>query len=130
VPLPSEKALLFLEHIIENAEAIFSYTEGMNPVQFEGDRKTYDAVERCLQRLTEAVIRLGDQAEELMPNQPWQRIRGFGNRLRHNYDSIEADRLFEIVKSDLPALCADARTAVEKIRSTPSPPPSPPSANS
>ena len=88
----------------------------MTLTQFEDDRRTYAAVERCLQRVTEAVIRLGDQAEELMPGQPWQRMRGFGNRLRHNYDSIEEDRLFEIVKNDLPALCAHATTALENLR--------------
>ncbi len=82
---------------------------------FEEDRKTYDAVERCLQRITEAVIRLGDQAEALIPEVPWQRIRGFGNRLRHEYDGIEEDRLFEIVRIDLPALCAHVRSAVEKL---------------
>lgn len=112
--MPS-KAARCLQHIIENAEAIARYTEGMTLTQFEEDRRTYDAVERCLQRITEAVIRLGDQAEELMPGQPWQRIRGFGNRLRHNYDSIEEDRLFEIVKNDLPALCAYAATAMENL---------------
>ena len=87
----------------------------MEFAQFEEDRKTYDAVERCLQRITEAVIRLGDQAEELMPGQPWPSIRGFGNRLRHDYDSIEEDHLFEIVKNDLPALCAHAKTALGKL---------------
>lgn len=82
---------------------------------FVEDRRTYDAVERCLQRITEAVIRLEDQAEELMPGQPWQKIRGFGNRLRHNYDSIEEDRLFDVVKTDLPALFAGAQKALDKV---------------
>lgn len=113
--MPS-KAARCLQHIIENAEAIARYTEGMPFTQFEEDRRTYDAVERCLRRITEAVIRLGDKAEELMPGQPWQRIRGFGNRLRHNYDSIEEDRLFEIVKNDLPALSAQATSAMENLR--------------
>ncbi len=90
--MPFEKAPRYLEHIVENAESIFRYTEGMDFAQFEEDRKTYDAVERCLQRITEAVIRLGDQAEILIPEVPWHRVRGFGNRLRHNYDSIEENR--------------------------------------
>jgi hypothetical protein len=112
--LPSDKAARYLRHIVENAQAIFHYTEGMHFSQFEEDRKTYDAVERCLQRITEAVIRLGGEAEELMPGQPWYQIRSFGNRLRHNYDTIEEDRLFDIVKTDLPALLAEAQAALEK----------------
>ena len=113
--MPSNKAARYLQHIVANAQAIFRYTEGMEFAQFEEDRKTYDAVERCLQRITEAVIRLGDKAEELMPGQPWQRIRGFGNRLRHNYDSIEEDRLFDIVRNDLPALLVHVQAALEKL---------------
>jgi len=91
---------------MENSESIFRYTEGMDFAQFEEDRRTYDAVERCLQRITEALI------SEVRR----QRLRGFGNRLCHDYDSIEEDRLFDIVKVEFPVLCAQARSALEKIR--------------
>jgi uncharacterized protein with HEPN domain len=77
------------------------------------DRKTYDAVGRCLERISEAAAKLGDMALHLMPDQPWQKIRAFGNVLRHEYDEIREDRLFEIVKSDLPGLHA---AAVEALR--------------
>ena len=52
-------------------------------------------------------------ALHLMPDQPWQKIRAFGNILRHEYDEIREDQLFEIVKSDLPGLHA---AAVEALR--------------
>jgi uncharacterized protein with HEPN domain len=92
--LPFSRDPGYLQHIVDNARAVFRYSEGMDPAAFTEDRKTYDAVERCLQRITEAVIRLGDQAPELMPDQPLQRIRGFGNRLHRNYDNIEEDKRF------------------------------------
>ena len=114
--MPSDKAHRYLQHIVENAVSIFRYTEGMDFAQFESDRKTYDVVERCLQRITAAVIRLGEQAELLIPEVPWHHVRGFGNRLRHDYDSIEEDRLFEIVRTDLLALSAHAQSALEKLR--------------
>lgn len=47
------------------------------------------AVERCLERICEAAAKLGDMAAHLMPDQPWQKIRSFGNVLRHAYDEIE-----------------------------------------
>ena len=106
MPLPSSKAPRRLQDIIDNAKAIFRYTEGMDVTLFERDRKTYDAVERCLERISEAAVKLGDLGPVLMPDQPWQQIRAFGNRLRHEYDSIREDRLFEIVQKDLPGLCS------------------------
>ena len=68
----------------------------MDLTGFENDAKTRDAVERCLERIAEAAAELGDLAAVLMPEQPWQKIRAFGNRLRHEYDDIREDRLWDI----------------------------------
>jgi uncharacterized protein with HEPN domain len=103
-----------LQDIIDNAQAIFRYTEGMDLTAFEEDRKTYDAVERCLERISEASAKLGDMAIHLMPDQPWQKIKSFGNVLRHEYDGIREDRLFEIVQTNLPGLCAAAEEALRQ----------------
>jgi uncharacterized protein with HEPN domain len=111
--LPSSRVPRRLQDIIDNAQAIFSYTEGMDLAAFEQDHKTYDAVERCLERISEAVTKLGDMAGHVMPDQPLQRIRALGNVLRHEYDAIREDRLFEILRIDLPGLHA---AAVEALR--------------
>lgn len=79
---------------------------------FEEDRRTYDAVERCLERISEAAAKLGDRAAEMMPDQPWPKIRSLGNRLRHEYDGIREDRLWDIVQTDLASLCAACETAL------------------
>jgi uncharacterized protein with HEPN domain len=84
---------------------------------FEEKRLVYDAVERCIERITEAAAKLGDMALYLMPGQPWQKIRAFGNILRHEYDNITEDRLFEIVRTDLPGLCAAAEDALQRWKS-------------
>ena len=76
-----------------------------------------DAVERCLERVCEAAFRLGESADELMPNQPWRNIRGMGNWLRHAYDRISLDLIWNAVRHDLPGLTADARRALDELRS-------------
>jgi uncharacterized protein with HEPN domain len=111
--LPSNKAPRRLQDITDNAQAIFRYTEGMEA--FEKDRKTYDAVERRFERITEAAAKLGEMALQLMPDQPWQKVGALGNVLRHEYDAISEDRLFEIVKTDLPRLCAAAEEALRRL---------------
>jgi uncharacterized protein with HEPN domain len=110
--LPSSRVPHRLQDIIDNARAIFGYTEGMDSTAFEENRMVYDAVERCLERISEAFAKLGDMALHLMPDQPWQKIRALGNVLRHEYDEIREDRLFEIVNTDLPGLCAAAEEAL------------------
>jgi uncharacterized protein with HEPN domain len=105
-----------LADIIENAERIESYVAGMSRDAFAGNGLARDAVERCLERVCEAAHRLGDQAAELMPGQPWSDIRGMGNRLRHAYDRISLDVTWNAVHRDLPGLAADARQALARLR--------------
>jgi Protein of unknown function DUF86 len=50
-----------------------------------------------------AAIRLGDAAPLLVPSQPWRDIRGMGNRLRHAYDRISVDVIWNAIGSDLPS---------------------------
>lgn len=86
----------------------------MDLTAFEENRLVYDAVERCLERIAEAAAKLGDMTVHLMPDQPWRKNRAFGNVLRHEYDSIREDRLFDIVRTDLPGLCAAAEDALRR----------------
>lgn len=73
----------------------------------------YDAVERCLERISEAASKLGDIAPSLVPNQPWPEIRALGNRLRHNYDEIGAHRIWAIIQKDLPGLIFACEAALK-----------------
>jgi len=113
--LPSEQPARRLADIIDNVRAIQGYTAQMNLASFEADRKTRDAVERCLQRISEAATKLGPLAGALMPDQPWNDVRSLGNRLRHEYDVIRADRLWDIVRLDLATLETACVAALQKI---------------
>jgi len=105
-----------LSDIVENAERIESYLAGMDRTAFERDGRTRDAVERCVERVCEAVYRLADQAEALMPGHPWSEIRGTGNRLRHAYDRISLDVIWAAAHHDIPALAGDARQALARLQ--------------
>jgi uncharacterized protein with HEPN domain len=113
--LSSSKPARRLQEIIENAQAIERYTHAMNSAEFEADDKTCDAVERCLERISEAAAKLGDFAPILIPDQPWQQIRSLGNRLRHEYDQIREDRIWDIVKNEIPSLLAACEQALERM---------------
>ena len=105
-----------LADIIENAERIERYVAGMDRTAFASDGLKRDAVERCLERVCEAAHRLGERAAELMPGQPWSDIRGMGNRLRHAYDRISLDVIWNAVRHDLPGLAEEARQALARLR--------------
>lgn len=103
-----------LTDILDNIARIDCYTTGVSRDNFANDDKTYDAVERCLARICEAMARLGSRAGVLMPGQPSAAIRGMGNRLRHAYDRIDFGLIWDTIETDLPSLKADAECAVKR----------------
>ena len=106
--MPSEKPARRIQDIIDNAIAIEPYVGQVAFAEFERDRKTRDAVERCLERIREARSKLGDFAGEPMPEQPWRGIRAFGNRLRSGYGNIAT--------TDLPSLRRACENALRTRR--------------
>jgi uncharacterized protein with HEPN domain len=70
---------------------------------FRSDPKTVAAVERKILLISEAAVRLGDEAERLCPGQLWRDIRGVGNWLRHQYDRDDVETVWHTVEDDLPS---------------------------
>jgi uncharacterized protein with HEPN domain len=110
--LPSERASGILRDIVDAIENIQQFTEGMAFEAFRQDPKTIAAVERKLLVISEAAIRLKDDAATLCPDVPWSEIRGLGNWLRHQYDRIDLETLWNTVQDDLPSLRAATRRAL------------------
>lgn len=108
----------WLRDVISNSRQIAEYIRGLDRASFEADQLRRDAVERCLERICEAVHRLGDRRELLMPGQPWADIRGMGNRLRHAYDRLDVHLIWSTVTWDLPQLAGAAVAALDGIGQT------------
>ena len=104
-----------LADIVENARRAAEYIAGMDRDAFASDGRTRDAVERCLERVCEAAFRLREQATELIPSQPWADIRGLGNQLRHAYNRINLETVWNTASVRLPSLRADAERVLERL---------------
>jgi uncharacterized protein with HEPN domain len=85
---------------------IEQFIDGMDFQAYLTDLKTQAAVERELQIVTEAAYRLKPEDEYLCPSPDWRKIRGMGNILRHDYDRLEDETIWNTVQDDLPALKA------------------------
>jgi uncharacterized protein with HEPN domain len=113
--MPSSDPARRLLDIIANIDRITAYIAGMDRSAFAEDTKTVDAVERCLQRITEAAIKLQPNGALLLPHQDWDAMRGFGNVLRHEYDRISHDIIWDVVADDLPQLRQDCEAALKRL---------------
>ena len=113
--MPSSQPKIRFEDIIANIERIMFYIEGHDKDSFIKDIRTADAVERCLQRITEAAIKLQPLAGDLLPDQNWKAMRDLGNMLRHHYERILSEEIWRIVEVHLPGLLDGCKHAVSKI---------------
>ncbi len=85
---------------------IEQFTAGMDFDAFRSNPMAVAAVERKLQIISEAATRLGMEAERQVPDQPWRDIRGMGNQLRHAYERVDLETIWNSVTDDLPPLKA------------------------
>jgi uncharacterized protein with HEPN domain len=93
-----------LRDILEAIDHIDSFLIGMTFESYENDLKTKSAVERQLQILTEAAMRLGEDAENIAPGPDWEGFRGMGNILRHAYHRIDDRIVWNTAKDELPPM--------------------------
>lgn len=79
---------LHVAHLIEAAERILSYVEGMTPEDFLLDKRTQDAVVRNFQIMGEAAKRVSAELRAKDARVPWREIAGFRDVLIHRYDEV------------------------------------------
>ena len=113
--MPSKDLAARYRDILENFVAIDGYVAGLTSDALARDGKTRDAVERCLARISESAVRVGQQAEDDAPEIPWIDVRRLGNHLRHAYDRTNPDLIWEIVSTDLPAMRSACKRALKVL---------------
>jgi len=101
---------LLLEDIIESANKILVYTGGLSFEQFLADGRTVDAVIRNFEIIGEAANRLPEEIRDQYPNIDWHRIRGFRNRIVHDYMGIDYKIVWLIKEHFLRQMIAEIRS--------------------
>ena len=104
---------LYLVHISECIARIEQYVSGSRE-KFMGSSLIQDAVLRNLQVLAEATQRLSDSLKAQHPEVDWRVISGFRNVLVHDYLGVDVERVWEILRRDLPDLKAKLEAMTPK----------------
>lgn len=95
---------LLLDDMLQSALKIKRYTKGIGYDSFVSDDKTVDAVVRNFEIIGEAANRIDADFRDRNPEIEWNRIRGFRNRIVHDYFGIDYEIVWSIIESYLDEL--------------------------
>jgi uncharacterized protein with HEPN domain len=104
-----------LQDVVEAIEKINEFIGDIDLGAYRGDEKTKAAVERKIQILTEAIIRLDDECPGEYPEIDQKGYRGMGNILRHSYHRVDDEIVWRTVKEDLPKLKDMAENILNRL---------------
>jgi uncharacterized protein with HEPN domain len=111
---PTPKEELAWLAILDNARLAQDFVSGMTLEQFANDRRTFYAVTRCLEIVSEAARRLRGVQQEQHLDLPWRQIEDSGNFFRHVYQTVAETQVWMTVSAYLPPLIAAAEAALSE----------------
>ena len=95
---------LLIGDIIDSGNKILQYIGVYTFEEFLNDSKTVDAVIRNFEIIGEAANRLPDEFKDAHPGIDWHKMRGFRNRIVHDYMGIDYQIVWQIKEHFLPDL--------------------------
>jgi uncharacterized protein with HEPN domain len=94
-----------LESIIEAVDRIIEYTSGFDSADdFNNDYRNFDATMMNFVVIGEMVDKISDDFKKSHDNIEWIKIKGFRNIVAHDYFGIDAEEVWQIIKSKIPNL--------------------------
>ena len=115
-----------LKDILEAATDVIAYVEYLDRQSFIGlpsnDKKTYRAIKNALSEIGEAIKSLPKGVTDRHPNVDWRGMSGLRDIVAHQYHQLDVERLWPVVKDELPDLVAAMQSELDCPPPTPSSP--------
>lgn len=96
----------YLNDMIEAADMVASFIEGITKDQFLSDKKTQFAVVRALEIIGEASKKVPESIRTYYPDLPWKEIGGMRDKLIHDYFGVNDEVVWETAVNDVPVIAA------------------------
>lgn len=102
--MSSRDAARRLREILDNIARIRRYIADLDADDYADDEKTQDAVQRCLERISEAARKIGPALDNKYPEVEFPKLRRLGSVLRHDYDQVDIDLIWKTLHARLDRL--------------------------
>ena len=90
--------------MLDAAQTVEQLSSGFDFTQYSNDRRTQLAIERSLEIIGEAAGKVSTPFRNTHPEIPWRQIIGQRNVLIHEYGEIKQERIWKVVRENVPQL--------------------------
>jgi uncharacterized protein with HEPN domain len=105
-----QRDLQFLLDMLQSAELIMTYTAQCSKSEFVANVQLQDSVIRRLLVIAEAARRVSETTRQTLPNISWQEINGMRNRLVHEYDDVNLNIVWDVIRFEIPTLAEELKS--------------------
>lgn len=103
-----------LESILEAIDRITEYTSGIKTADdYDKDYRNFDATMMNFVVIGEMIDKISDEFKKKHPEIEWVKIKGFRNIVAHDYFGIDAEEVWQIIKTKIPTLKSDIRLLLD-----------------
>jgi len=93
-----------LRHMLDHAREAVDLADGLERAQLDDDRRLELALTHLVQIIGEAAARVAPEIRARHPDIAWEDIVGTRHRMVHDYENVDLNILWRIVKEELPPL--------------------------
>jgi len=109
--------LIFVEHINDSIKNVENFVKSVSKDSFLKNTEKQHAVVRAIEVIGEAVKNISPAFRHKYSEIPWAKIAGMRDRLIHHYFGVNIERVWEVVKDDIPHLKRQIQKILEELES-------------
>ena len=104
----------YITKTIAEIDLICSYSKGMKIDDFTSHPAEFDGIVFRLIQVAENVDKISDSFKESHKEIKWKNLKGFRNRLVHDYGSVDLKFVYRAIVHDIPKLKEALLKAISK----------------
>ena len=116
--MPSNRDLGYLKEILASAQGVREFMHGKSFAEFDKDWASPLAISKSLEIIGETAKKLSQDLRNSHPEVPWRRIAGLRDILVHQYNDVSNERIFNIVRKDIPILINNLESILHDLESS------------
>ncbi len=106
--------LVAVQQMRDHGKEALELSEGRSRADLDLDRMFELALTRLMEVLGEAARRVPDEFRARYPHVPWRQTTDLRNVLIHDYDTVDFDALWLIIREHLPPLVPQLQAIIDE----------------